>query len=68
MIKNTLAVFGGICLIVLVLIFTDFGDSRVRVYDCGMADWHPDIPVEVKEECRRIRYEEWKRQNDKNRI
>jgi len=26
-----------------------------RVYDCGMAEWHPDIPVEVKEECRRLR-------------
>ena len=26
-----------------------------RVYDCGMAEWHPDIPVEVKEECRKRR-------------
>jgi hypothetical protein len=26
-----------------------------RVYDCGMAEWHPDIPIEVKEECRRLR-------------
>jgi hypothetical protein len=26
-----------------------------RVYDCGMAEWHPDIPKEVKEECRRLR-------------
>lgn len=24
-----------------------------RVYDCGMAEWHPDIPREVKEECRK---------------
>ncbi len=24
-----------------------------RVYDCGMAEWHPDIPKEVKEECRK---------------
>ena len=25
-----------------------------RVYDCGMAEWHPDIPPQVKEECRRL--------------
>lgn len=29
--------------------------SVTRVYDCGMAEWHPDIPVEVKEECRKLR-------------
>lgn len=23
-----------------------------KIYDCGMAEWHPDIPEEVKEECR----------------
>ena len=28
-----------------------------RVYDCGMAEWHPDIPKEVKEECRKRRLE-----------
>lgn len=26
-----------------------------RVYDCGMAEWHPDIPAKVKEECRKQR-------------
>jgi len=26
-----------------------------RVYDCGMAEWHPDIPPKVKEECRKQR-------------
>ncbi len=24
-----------------------------KIYDCGMAEWHPDIPKEVKEECRK---------------
>lgn len=32
-------------------------DTRERVYDCGMAEWHPDIPNEVKEECRKRRQE-----------
>jgi len=32
-----------------------------RYYDCGMAEWHPDIPTEVKEECRRRHYENYKK-------
>lgn len=30
-------------------------ESGGKVYDCGMAEWHPDIPKEVKEECRKRR-------------
>ena len=26
-----------------------------KVYDCSMAEFHPDIPPIVKEECRRLR-------------
>ena len=26
-----------------------------RVYDCGMAEWHPDIPEQVRQECRKLR-------------
>lgn len=26
-----------------------------RVYDCSMAEWHPDIPPKVKEECRKLK-------------
>lgn len=50
---------------ILILIFSDFG-SNGRVYDCGMAEWHPDIPSKVKEECRRLHYEEWKRQQEES--
>jgi hypothetical protein len=54
---------------VLILVFTDYG-SQTRVYDCGMAEWHPDIPNKVKEECRKLRYEEWNKQQhiDKKNI
>ena len=27
-------------------------DRYVRVYDCGMAEWHPDIPEAVRTACR----------------
>lgn len=30
---------------VLILIFTDYG-SQTRIYDCGMAEWHPDILIQ----------------------
>ena len=43
----------GFLLWVFILRITPMPDTKV--YDCGMAEWHPDIPVEVKEECRRLR-------------
>lgn len=41
----------------LILLFSDFGRHQSKVYDCGMAEWHPDIPTKVKEECRKLRRE-----------
>lgn len=35
-----------------------------RYYDCGMAEWHPDIPQSVKEECRRRYFENYKKENN----
>jgi hypothetical protein len=35
-----------------------------KVYDCNMAEWHPDIPIDVREECRKRRYQDWKKQNE----
>jgi hypothetical protein len=35
-----------------------------RVYDCGMAEWHPDIPPKVKKECRELKQQEWKKENE----
>lgn len=37
------------------LLFSFIQVTEERVYDCGMAEWHPDIPKEVKEECRKLR-------------
>ncbi len=39
----------------LILAFINFEKPTVKVYDCSMAEWHPDIPKEVKEECRRLK-------------
>ena len=41
-----------------ILVLTDFGNSAtVKVYDCSIAEWHPDTPKSVREECRRLRKE-----------
>ena len=37
---------------------------QYRVYDCSMSEWHPDIPVEVKKQCRELKQQEWKKQNE----
>jgi hypothetical protein len=36
-----------------------------RVYDCGMSTWHPDIPAEVKEECRKRSLEHRKNEDER---
>ncbi len=34
--------------------------QRVKVYDCSIAEISPDYPLEVKEECRKLRAENFK--------
>ena len=41
-----------ILLIATLMLLPGPGES-VIIYDCGMAEWHPDIPKEVKEACRK---------------
>jgi hypothetical protein len=52
---------------VYVLIYTDFGRNQTVIYDCRDAHWHPDVPIEVKKECAKLFYEEWKRQEDERK-
>jgi hypothetical protein len=42
---------------IYILFFSDFGRSGNRVYDCSISEISPDFPIEVKEECRRLRKE-----------
>lgn len=52
---------------VYVLIYTDFGKNSIVRYDCRDAHWHPDVPVEVKQECQKLMYEEWKKKEDERK-
>jgi hypothetical protein len=56
----------GVLLWVFILSITSMPDTKV--YDCGMAEWHPDIPPKVKEECRRRALELWREQQNKTII
>jgi hypothetical protein len=64
--KYFLGFIAGIAFIIILAIWLP--EQEGRYYDCGMAEWHPDIPKAVKEECRKLRYEHWKEYNDKNTI
>ncbi len=44
----------GLCIAMVGIIIFNSNLPTQRVYDCGMAEWHPDIPPQVKEECRRL--------------
>jgi hypothetical protein len=39
---------------VTILVSTNFGAGTTVIYDCRIAEFHPDYPVEVKQECRKL--------------
>ena len=51
----------------IILIVTDFGKDQTVIYDCRDAHWHPDVPVEVKKECSRLMYEQWKKKQEEEK-
>ncbi len=51
---------------VMVLVTTNFGLHGTRVYDCRYSEISPDYPIEVKEECRKLRYEQWKQEQEEH--
>lgn len=63
--KDTIVFIVAIVTLAIAVLVLFSGDSRGRVYDCGMAEWHPDIPPVVKEECRRRALEYWREQQEK---
>lgn len=63
MIKR-IAIFSLLICSILILVFTDFGQGQTVIYDCRLSEISPDYPREVKEECRRLRYEQWKQEQE----
>ena len=65
--KENIALVVAILSILAAFMYFDTGEGY-RVYDCGMAEWHPDIPPKVKEECCRRALEYWREQKNKTVI
>jgi hypothetical protein len=51
-----------------ILLFSDFGKNRTVVYDCRMSEISPDFPIEVKDECRKLRLEHYRQEQKRNYI
>lgn len=52
----TLMFIGGMAFYVMsFFIIVDMQKDRTIVYDCRMSEISPDFPIEVRNECRRIR-------------
>lgn len=62
MIKYLVGFTVGFLLWILILSLTPM--PEYKVYDCGMAEWHPDIPMEVRKQCRELKQQEWKKENE----
>lgn len=45
----------GVAIVLAWLIWLVTPQEHYRVYDCSLAEFHPDYPPQVREECRRIR-------------
>jgi hypothetical protein len=53
-----IVILGLTFMLVLILLFSGFGKQSQKVYDCSIAEFHPDYPIKIKEECRRLKYQD----------
>ena len=65
--RDILILITVIFIMLYVMLFTDISGSRVHVYDCSLAEISPDYPIEVKEECRNLRKQEYQKQFENER-
>ena len=64
--KDTIII--GILLLVCIVILANADwNNRTVIYDCSIAEISPDYPQEVKNECRRLRIEEFRERQVQDR-
>ena len=56
--RNSLLIIASVAIVVAILISTNFGAGRTVVYDCRLAEFHPDFPLDVREQCRKLMREQ----------
>lgn len=58
---NIILIVAAVLLAVTILISTNFGAGRTIIYDCRLAEFHPDFPQDVREQCRKLLKEQTKK-------
>lgn len=53
---NILMFGGTVFYLIIIYSIASNDEPRIIKYDCTIAEFHPDIPVEVREACRKIRH------------
>jgi hypothetical protein len=51
---NSILIIAAAVVAVVILISTNFGAGRTIVYDCRLAEFHPDFPLDVRKQCREL--------------
>lgn len=51
---GTITLVSVITISIVAFILGDLGKGA-QYYDCSIAEFHPDYPIEVKEKCRELR-------------
>ena len=54
-IAGLIFIFVGLCLAIVGIVVFNSDMPNRQYYDCSIAEFHPDYPIQVKEECRRLR-------------
>jgi hypothetical protein len=52
--RNSIFIIAAVVVAVTILISTNFGAGRTVIYDCRLAEFHPDFPLDVREQCREL--------------
>lgn len=52
------AIFALVFLFAMISIAVVFDEPRSIRYDCSIAEISPDYPIQVKEQCRKLRLEQ----------
>ena len=60
---NQAFIIVALFLSVIFLLSVDNEQPRIVKYDCSLAEISPDYPLQVKEDCRRLHYEQYKKEH-----
>ena len=63
--RDRIIIIIAVIFCVFIMLTSDLGNPRTKIYDCTISEISPDFPIEVKEECRRLRKEYHEKNNSR---